>query len=80
MSKVDSKKLQYAKLHTELHHPLTGTVGPRLQNFSDSAGKAVDMTLCEPWVLVEVPTIKDKKKTVKFLVPTTGFIQAVLAE
>ncbi len=80
MSKYDSKEISYATMHGHIHHPETGQFGPTLQNWSDTARKATKMTLCEPWVLVEVPAQKNPKKIIQFLVPVTGFIHTVLAE
>ncbi len=78
MSKYDSKKLSYAVLHGPIHHPSIGQIGPVLQSVSDSQRSAVTMTVCEPWVLLEVPSKKDKKKTVELLIPTSGFTHTVL--
>lgn len=82
MSKHDSKKIYAATLHENLHSEKTGTIGQmgRLQSWSDSAGKAVEMYLAEPWVVVKAPYLKDPKFKVTFLVPYTGFKQIILAD
>lgn len=75
MSKFDSKKVMKAKLHVSIHHPEAGNFGPALELKGSAETKPVlDMTLCEPFVEVVLPSIQDKKKGIKVLVPISGFL------
>lgn len=78
MSKFDSKDVSYAVLHSVIHHPTVGQYGPVFQNWQDSARKATKMTLQEPFLVLEIPNPKDKKLSVKCLVPLTNVVHFVL--
>lgn len=79
MSKLDGKKLNYAVLHAPLHHPDIGQWKTTLRTKGDAQNPAViSMTICEPWVLVEFPNAKDRKKSVQVPVPINSFSHTVL--
>lgn len=75
-----SRLLSYAVLHGPIHHPATGQFGPVIQSWTDSARKAIKMTQLDGEVMLEVPEIKNSKKTYKFLIDNSGFTHRVLMD
>lgn len=80
MSKHDSKELDYAVMYEAIHTPETGSVGPTFQRDASTIRKGTRMTICEPWVTIEVPHAKDPKRVYKLLVPTSSFKYTRLAD
>ncbi len=76
-------QLSYGNLHSVIHSPETGQLGPVLQTVGDSARKGTPMFLDTETsiVTVDVPLAQGKGKGIKkFLIPLTGFTHVVLAE
>lgn len=80
MSKHDSKELDYAVTYEQIHTPETGAIGPTFQKESSTIRKGTKMTVCEPWILIEVPNSKDPKKINELLVPISSFKYTRLAK
>ena len=78
MSPLNGKSVKAATLHQPIHHEDIGQIGPALRSVQTNQNKPVKMTIMEPWVLLEVPNAKDKKKIVKVPVPISGFTHIVL--
>lgn len=77
-SQHNGKKITYATLTGPIFIPGFGQLNQNISSTGDGLHKGVDMTIHEPWVLLEV---KDKvSKPVSILVPCSSFTHMVLAK
>lgn len=78
MSDINGKSVTYAKLHNGIFIPKVGNLKDTLEAVDSGTGKAVKMTIQEPWVIAE---FKDSVgKPVVTAIPTTSFSHLVLAK
>ncbi len=75
MSKLNNKELSFARLKTKLFMPDLGEVGPTLTNKNTPEGKAVKMTVDEPYVRIELSN--KLNKSVTLVVPMEQFTHLV---
>jgi len=77
MSALNGKKLRLATMHANMFIPGVGDIRKELSSVDDGINKAVQMTIDEPFVVVN---LKDKGgNTLTVPVPLTNFSHMVLA-
>lgn len=77
-SPFNGKQLSYAELGGPIFLPGIGQITKVLTNKFDGMNKAIKMTLCEPYVVLEVTDKGGKVR--KVLVPYTSFTHMVPVE
>lgn len=75
MSDLEGKELSYATMTGPGHAVSVGSFGPILSSTSVGS-KVVKMTICEPWVLVDLKA--EMGRTVRAAIPITSFLTTVL--
>lgn len=77
MSDFNGKKVLYGALPGPIFIPNYGQLRQELSSTGDGLHKSLDMTVCEPWVTLE---LKDKVgKAFTVLIPMTSFTHMVIA-
>lgn len=78
MSELNGKQLAYAALHQDIFVLGVGNVNKTLSAVDNGLHKGVKMTIDNPFIVCEMRTQGNKKKTV--LLPISSFAVMVLAD